>query len=114
MEDIENLHTTILHFLAKYDDLRNNDISLQLAIIRHKYPHAVWNSKWVEYVATWALQKVTQDNVKRVRAKIQNEEGKYLPTDPKVRKARRINEEKWNEWVKKEYKYAGNAPHWNI
>lgn len=39
-----------------------------------------------------------EDNIKRVRAKIQNEEHKYLPTTEEVRKQRKISEEEWHAW----------------
>lgn len=38
-----------------------------------------------------------EDNVKRVRAKIQNEEHKYLPTNPDVLIKRGILEEYWQD-----------------
>lgn len=39
-----------------------------------------------------------QGTLKRFRAKIQNEEHLYLPTDSKVRKLRKISEENWANW----------------
>lgn len=40
------------------------------------------------------------ETVKRVRAKIQNEEGKFLPTDPGVIEKRRSREKAVKRWVK--------------
>lgn len=45
-----------------------------------------------------------EDNVKRIRAKIQNEEKKYLPTSLEVAKQRKINEEDWRAWSKNQEK----------
>lgn len=39
-----------------------------------------------------------EDNIKRIRAKIQNEEHKYLPTTLEVARQRKINEEDWKAW----------------
>ena len=41
------------------------------------------------------------ETVKRCRAKIQNKEKRFLPTDPEVRKKRRIREEDFKEWAVK-------------
>ena len=37
--------------------------------------------------------------ITRVRAVIQNELGKFLPTSEAVRQARRISEESWQNWI---------------
>ena len=51
---------------------------------------------WLE-----ALYKVPrEDNVKRIRAIIQNDEHLFLPTDAKVRKKRQINEQDWLDYVR--------------
>lgn len=39
-----------------------------------------------------------EDNIKRIRAKIQNEEHKYLPTTLEVARQRKISEEEWKAW----------------
>jgi hypothetical protein len=39
------------------------------------------------------------ETIIRVRAKIQNEEHQYLPTDEKVRRQRGISETVWREWA---------------
>jgi len=39
------------------------------------------------------------DSITRCRRKIQNEENRFWPTDPKVAKARNINMESWREWA---------------
>lgn len=39
-----------------------------------------------------------EDNIKRIRAKIQNEEHRYLPTTPEIRKQRQISELDWRAW----------------
>jgi hypothetical protein len=39
------------------------------------------------------------ESVRRIRAHLQNVEKKFLPTDPKIRTKRRINEEEWKQWL---------------
>jgi folate-dependent phosphoribosylglycinamide formyltransferase PurN len=55
------------------------------------------------YDTTIALKNLkhvpSQDDVKRLRAKIQNEEHKYLPTSLEVAKRRGFAEEKWREYL---------------
>lgn len=41
-----------------------------------------------------------EDHIKRIRAKIQNEEKKFLPTTEEVRRQRKISEEDWRAWSK--------------
>lgn len=43
-----------------------------------------------------------EDHIKRIRAIVQNEEGKYLPTTLEVVKQRKINEEAWHAYLKKQ------------
>jgi len=40
-----------------------------------------------------------EDHVKRIRAKIQNEEGRLLPTRWEVAKQRKIEEQKWRAFM---------------
>ncbi len=41
-----------------------------------------------------------EDNIKRLRAKIQNEEKKYLPTTLAIALKRRINESEWRNYCR--------------
>jgi len=99
-----NLHKVVEYFLRENPALRDCDTSLQIAIIRKKYPSAVRVSQLdgMEYVAVFALKKFSQDAIKRARARIQNEQGKYLPNDPEVRKARKIKQEEYEKWIRDE------------
>lgn len=101
---INNLHKMVSYFLRERPELRNDDIELQIALISHKRAYDVLKQDGKRYIAVSALREFTQDNVKRVRAKIQNEEGLYLPTDPLVRKARGVKEEEWLRWVRSQEK----------
>lgn len=84
---------------------RNSDITLTVEIWKRYYPNEVLTTSRGEATGIFieALYRLPrEDNVKRIRAKIQNEEKKYLPTDPEVRKKRSISEDEW-------YAYLGYA-----
>lgn len=102
-----DLRYKILHCLEKYPSTRNSDIDLTL-----KVWHEFHNSKLIEingreYVGVLDLFELPrEDHVKRIRAKIQNEEHKFLPTSFEVVKKRKINQEIWRTNM------AKNNPAW--
>jgi len=91
--------------LKDVEETRNSDIKLTIAIWIKYYPDHVLNTSRGDKTGIFleSLYKLPrEDNVKRIRAKIQNDEKKYLPTDPDVRRKRKISEEEW-------YSYLGYA-----
>lgn len=44
--------------------------------------------------------EIKQSDVQRVRAFIQNKKKLYLPTSEAVRKARKISQDSWEEWLR--------------
>jgi len=106
IEKIHRLTEKVRYCLEKYPEARNDDAVLTLRIIEAYLPDDVRmivvqeGEKPVPFVRYRALIRVREDQVKRVRAKIQNEEGRFLPTDERVRKARKISEEAWFKWSK--------------
>lgn len=102
---IKRLEEKVIFCLQKYPEARNNDTRLTLYIIHEYLPGMLVRSTTIRpgdkeewWVKTEALYIVREDNVKRVRAKIQNDRHLYLPTDPAVRKQRKINEEVWHAY----------------
>lgn len=96
---MQNLKQKILWILSEDEASRNSDIRLT-QMIWYKFH----NSKLVKLDdGTQAVRLrdlfdlPREDNIKRVRAKIQNEEGKFLPTSEEVMKQRKINEWKWRD-----------------
>ena len=88
--------------LRDYPETRNSDITLLIKVWELFYPQFV---KTGSTGASGILFKdlyvaPREDNVKRVRAVFQNVQNKYLPTDWKVAKQRKINEEKWSEYIR--------------
>jgi hypothetical protein len=88
--------------LKDNEETRNSDIKLTIAIWIKYYPDYVLDTSQgdksgIFLDALFILPR--EDNVKRIRAKIQNEEKKYLPTDPEVRRKRKISEEEWYDYL---------------
>lgn len=78
-------------------ETRNSDIALTIEVWKRYYSAFVGQTKSgddaIKLISLYQLP--TQDNIKRIRAKFQNDELKYLPTKKEVAKQRRINEEVW-------------------
>jgi len=90
------LKDKIEYCLTKYPNTANSDVQLTFSVI-----HEFHNSHIKQIDGKWwtscEIQKeIREDHIKRIRAKF-NEEGKYLPTDPRVIKQRRLKEQVWHE-----------------
>lgn len=83
------LYNQVLKGLEEVEDNRNSDISLMIWIWRKYYN--VDDSVSVNQL----YDLPTQENIKRYRAKIQNDEKKFLPTSWEVAKARKWKEQEW-------------------
>lgn len=94
------LKQRILKILAQFPETRNCDIKLTTRIWKEYYPSRlkfrdVDQQYYVSLDSIFLLPR--EDHIKRIRAVIQNEEHKYLPTDLSVRKKRKISEEVWRK-----------------
>lgn len=84
--------------LRNLPDTRNSDILLTIEVWREVCPEKIRKGAsgsegvWLDDL----FFMPTQDNVKRVRAKL-NAEQKYFPTDWKVARARGIKEDEWRQ-----------------
>ena len=87
----------ILRENPKYQNIeaRNSDIALLILIWQRWYGVSDLPNGTVHVRRLLDLPR--EDNVKRVRAKIQNEEHKYLPTNPDVLIKRGILEQYWSD-----------------
>ena len=93
---IKMLKDKVEHCLEKYPDTRNSDIALTIAVWHEYYNNNILNIDGELLVKLKDLYELPrEDNIKRIRAKFQNEKKQYLPTDPIVRKKRRILEDEW-------------------
>lgn len=107
---INTTKNQVLHCLMKYREARDSDITLL---------HKVWETYYAKYLKMGKDGEVgvylkdmfnlpTHDNIKRLRAIIQNVEGRYLPTSLEVAKQRKINEGVWNAYIKGQDSLFGN------
>ena len=97
------LQTQVEYCLHKYPDTRNSDVELTTRIWREFYSSYLITRPSTKQlcVALVSLFEIPrEDNVKRIRAKFQNDLGLYLPTSPIVARQRRINEEKWLDYMR--------------
>jgi len=90
---LETLKSQVEAVLADEPETRNSDIGLLIAIWRKFYGIKMA----VNVSQLYELPR--EDNVKRIRAKFQNEEGKYLPTELKIALKRGILEDKWRAFM---------------
>ncbi len=74
---------------------RNSDIALTIAIWQQWYSVGTNPDSVIHLYRLFDLPR--EDRVKRVRAVLQNVEGKYLPTSWEVARKRGIEREKWEE-----------------
>lgn len=96
---IKQLKKQVLSVLREVPETRNSDITLMIEVWKRYYPHFLKETKdkqlGVYLKDLYELPR--EDNIKRIRAKIQNEENKYLPTSMKIAIKRHLN---MNEWHK--------------
>lgn len=100
---IDTLKNRVLKILEKYPKTRDSDIKLTLTLWMVYYPSRI-HKETPESPAFVYLRDIIdlprEDNIKRVRAIIQNIDNKFLPTSLEVAKQRKINEEVWREYIK--------------
>lgn len=83
--------------LRNYPETRNDDFYLWLIYVRLFCKEL---AKYISYIPYEVLKKAPKfETIRRVRQKIQNEEHKYLPTNPKVLKKRRLLEKTWRKAI---------------
>lgn len=106
--DLPKLRVMVERVLKEFTSARNSDQWLTIKIWTLYFPSKIIElpsdvpeSASIKAVKlTDIMELPREDNVKRIRAIIQNEEHRFLPTSPEVRKQRKINEEIWLEYVK--------------
>ena len=101
MQKIKYLEEKILYVLKKHKDTRNDDATLTFFIIWEYSRKDVMQYEGKTWISSEALRWCREDHVKRVSAVVQNEKGLFLPTTEEVRKQRKINEERWRDYLGK-------------
>ena len=98
---IKDLKDKVEYCLSHFENVRNDDAILTLMIIWIYMPKEMIFQNGKCFVSTEAIKLVREDHVKRIRAKFQNEGGKYLPTDPDVlQKRQKQKHDAQKEWHK--------------
>jgi len=96
-EKLRTIKERVEYILKNYPETRNDDMYLWLIYVRLFDPEL---SKYIKFIPYNILKKAPKlETIVRVRRKIQNEEHKYLPTDPKVLKRRRLLAETWRKAI---------------
>lgn len=97
---IKELKSKILKILAEFPKARDSDIWLTIKLWTLYYPTRIdrTDPENPKIALKDILEMPREDNVKRIRAKIQNEEHLYLPESFQVRKQRKISEDEWRDW----------------
>jgi len=100
VKSIKELKIKVERILRDFPSARNSDVYLTQMII-YSYCHSqVKKDKHGRYwFSADSFYMVREDNVKRIRAYIQNVQGRFLPDDLKVRKQRNIDEEAWRKFL---------------
>lgn len=101
-DGILKLRAMVESVLHNHENARNSDQWLTIKIWTTFFPSRIIQdeSRGQMIRLTDIMELPREDNVKRVRAIIQNVERRFLPTSSAVRKARKINEEVWLEYVR--------------
>lgn len=102
MTKINDLDIKVREILKLDEKSRNSDIRLMQLIWWKFYPQFVTEIDGKYYIDINNLYDLPrEDNIKRIRAKIQNEEKLYLPTDAIVANKRGWKEDEWRSYLGK-------------
>jgi hypothetical protein len=98
---VAKLETMVRFVMEKYPDTRNSDIRLMGMLWLHYYPEKIKQShQGRHYVAIEDLYELPrEDNIKRVRAHIQNDLKQLVPTSAEVAKKRGWNINEWKNYL---------------
>lgn len=94
------IKSQVLSCLSGCVRCRESDIHLTMHIWVKHYNSKVHSNEGRPYVYLSDIGGLPrEDHVKRIRAKIQNEEHQYLPQNPEVRRKRSISESEWRQYL---------------
>ena len=100
MSKQESLEKKIRKVLEVDTESRNSDIRLTQMVWWTSYRshlRMIDGKPYIEMKELFTLPR--EDNIKRVRAKIQNVDKEFLPTDPKVAEKRGWEIDEWREYL---------------
>lgn len=101
VDRIIKLRDQVEYCLKHFPKTRNSDVLLTIQVWATFYRSFVFRDNEGQWSIRFKdlLHLPREDNVKRIRAKLQNEKVLYLPSDQKVREARGISEEAWRKYL---------------
>lgn len=99
--NLKTLNGQVEFILAWQPKTRNSDVALMIALWEKFFPQYIHDELLVGrmIIIKDLYELPREDNIKRIRAKFQNDKKnpKYLPTSLEVARHRKINEEVWRE-----------------
>lgn len=106
-KELKTYKEKVYKILEKYENARNNDGSLLALYIYEFLPGLVDKTEsGKQCICLEDIKRLPAiENIRRSRQIIQNDDNQFLPTDPKVREARKIKEKNWREAEVREAKY---------
>lgn len=98
------LKNQVSHILSHFPEARNSDIRLTIELWKNYYPnYIIANTSYGVDNPLIAIKDLfelpREDNIKRIRAKIQNEDREFLPTDIKVFIERARASDEWRRFL---------------
>lgn len=100
----QNLKLLIEEVLKEKPKARDSDQYLTLCIWNRYYSELLFQHRDKLAVTLENIMLLPrEDNIKRIRCVIQNEENRFLPTSEEVAKQRKMNIEKWKQFLSTEY-----------
>jgi hypothetical protein len=108
MAELKTYKTRVRKILEEQETARNNDGTLLAYYLQKFHPNLIHRTEEVGLVLPLCnLKKIPPiENIRRSRQLIQNGDNEFLPSDPEVRKARKIKEENWRNCEVREAKNA--------
>lgn len=99
MSELKHYKAKVQKILEDHESARNNDGTLMAYFVQKHCSHlVVKDPDGVEMLPLKNFKHLPPfENIRRSRAIIQNDNQMLQPTDPAVRKARRIKEQNWRE-----------------
>ena len=96
----QTIESKVKHILAMDEESRNDDIRLTQMYWWNYHRDLITMQNDTAYIALKNLHKLpSQDGIKRVRAHIQNDLHKYVPTRKDVAMKRLKSEELWRQYL---------------
>ncbi len=110
---MNNLTKQVLEILEKYPETRNSDIALTMQVWKTYYPKVLFITGSNEAILLKDLFVLPrEDHIKRIRAVIQNEEHRFLPTDINVLIERAKISKEWRKFLGYDPKHPFTNEEW--